>query len=836
MSDDFAELNQIYAPAQAQAPAPAQAPGASSGVPGNNFGGVRSGKNSFASYPTPEAGIGAMLSTLQHHIAKAPQGQLNLYGLVGGLTPQGTLPSDADDPKTLQGGWAPATDHNNPVAYAKGLGGALGLDPYKDTIDPTDSGQMAKLVYAIAKQEHGAKNIPPPEIFQKAVGAALPTPGALDPGTFDDLKSIYTPPSTPAPVPALVPGPTAPPKASASPAPAIQTYTAKSETAADPTGGANQYNGALREPAIAGSGLVEGAGNALDLPHNLLSWAGRKVGVPQTLMDILGLGNSPLSNPTASEALHATGVTENPALTPQGPGERVLHEWTQGVGASLPLLPVTGPEAALGMLMGGGLGNVAGQEGGPTVTKGLTAVGVPQGVADVAGPIVASVPGAVVGGGMGNMASRAAGALAGGEGPLAAAGAAAPGTTLSTSINPGIQDLAQSASTAGIRIPSQFLAEDASTLPPVPLAALKQTWGDITQKLANSIGLNKRTLFEGDLDTAKAKAGDVMDTALANSTTPLGTVAPDAYLSLVSNLHDIGTSLNLTKNPATAANPGFWQSGAKGEVSEASSKLAPVLNDIEAMLRKPTDLTGDAYQQLTNKGSKLALAQAPGASADTKYFASQIRNELNDAVSPVMGLDVKATFDQARMNYKNVMLLDPAVRASDTGIPNLALARNAVNKQYNGFVGADAASPGLGTAMRVADVVPHPTVTAGVLPLPSLTVKSNHLGSIAGVGLLGATAPHAVDLLHSAMQSPNLAAALGAGVMGGGGLVYGGNKLAQGLNTARGAYLASPTGTGHLLDILAGRTPAPQGWLEALTRAAGVGGLATTANQPPQQP
>lgn len=139
----------------------------------NSIGNVRSGPNSFAQPATPTDGVMLAANTLRS----------GYQGL--------TIAQIAQK-------WAPASDHNDPVAWARNVAGAsgLGTDQVPNLNDPI---QLAALVKGIGIAEHGEKGAAAfsPAIIQQGVTASLAgqhpnvaaTGGGAYPSSTDALRA-----------------------------------------------------------------------------------------------------------------------------------------------------------------------------------------------------------------------------------------------------------------------------------------------------------------------------------------------------------------------------------------------------------------------------------------------------------------------------------------------------------------------------------------------------------------------------------------------------------------------------------------------------------------------
>lgn len=166
-----------------------------------------------------------------------------------------------------------------------------------------------------------------------------------------------------------------------------------------------QYDGMLREPAIAGSNLVKGAASLAMMPKAIGDLENRYITGP-----LLGEADKTAApNPGYADVIHPlqkAGVIDNPAIQPQGAGERYLAAGSQGVGAAIPF-------AALG---GGIPFAIAQGAGSGTAEQGAKDVGLGPW-----GQFIASMAGSMGAGGVERLGERGASTLTGDLTPTAQA-------------------------------------------------------------------------------------------------------------------------------------------------------------------------------------------------------------------------------------------------------------------------------------------------------------------------------------------------------------------------------------------------------------------------------
>lgn len=191
-------------------------------------------------------------------------------------------------------------------------------------------------------------------------------------------------------------------------------------------GGPQQISGVMREPAIVGSGLVQGAAGLLGFPGDVTrgitalggaqaagelqgnplpaaptfdepgKFSAFSVLTPQALAAAPGkqqitspTGHNPIDTETLTGLTNAMGLTNRPDLQPQGLGENLLSGASKGVGMVAPTMLTGGVStvpAALRLLRTGAAMGVGGEGGG------------------MVGQAVGGTPGALIGGALGSVA------------------------------------------------------------------------------------------------------------------------------------------------------------------------------------------------------------------------------------------------------------------------------------------------------------------------------------------------------------------------------------------------------------------------------------------------
>jgi len=162
---------------------------------------------------------------------------------------------------------------------------------------------------------------------------------------------------------------------------------------------APQMSGGWRLPAMAGTNLVGGLTHLMDsLSPSPMSDPATATAIYQAMPEAAGAFSRPQS--WATPAAQRAGIADRTDLAPQTATEKAIAGAAQGVGASLPLLPLTGP---LGLFTGagGGAGAEAGRE-----------VGGNFGHPDI-GAVLGGLIGGTGAGFVGNLGTRAVNAARG---------------------------------------------------------------------------------------------------------------------------------------------------------------------------------------------------------------------------------------------------------------------------------------------------------------------------------------------------------------------------------------------------------------------------------------
>ncbi|MDE2107089.1 MAG: hypothetical protein KGL39_58320, partial [Patescibacteria group bacterium] len=192
------------------------------------------------------------------------------------------------------------------------------------------------------------------------------------------------------------------------------------------------------------------------------------------------------------------------------------------------------------------------------------------------------------------------------------------------------------------------------------------------------------------------------------------------------------------------------------------SSLSPLLKQVQNIGETADQgvISGKSYQALTAKGAPLERAMN-SADPNIRYYASQIRNALDDALQASASPEDLASLKNARLQWKNMRTVqDLAAKANIEGEISPALLLNAVKKSYK-----DMAYTGAGQIGDLADIGQH------FLKEPPSSGTGERAALYSMLGLGAETAGEAMHnpevLLH---RGAMLGGLIGAGRMIGAGL------------------------------------------------------------------
>jgi hypothetical protein len=200
-----------------------------------------------------------------------------------------------------------------------------------------------------------------------------------------------------------------------------------------------------------------------------------------------------------------------------------------------------------------------------------------------------------------------------------------------------------------------------------------------------------------------------------------------------------------------------------------SAKLAPIqaqFNNILGKLEPGDSIKGDAYQRIRTLASEL------GADLSLAGVSKQLRETIDSALERSAGPDAAAVIKQARKQYRNLKLLEPAVEAKSTGnISPAALASSTGTKRQRGaalYGRGDADMARLARDMRTmaetmpqSGTVPRAGIQAAGAAIPAAGALGYNLytgqepaENVLGLGALGAAAMFAPRGAARLYQSP----------------------------------------------------------------------------------
>lgn len=158
------------------------------------------------------------------------------------------------------------------------------------------------------------------------------------------------------------------------------------------------------------------------------------------------------------------------------------------------------------------------------------------------------------------------------------------------------------------------------------------------RKVANTFGADADALTPEVMDAAKSKIGETLN-GLAGKT---GVAWDDA----------LRTDLGEIIHQASQVLP-----------DDQVGPLTKQLDAIASVAHDGKSISGESYQALTRKGSPLDRLQNSGDS-NIRYYASQIRNALDDALERNIAPEDKAALQGARLQYKNLKTVEAALRTA----------------------------------------------------------------------------------------------------------------------------------------------------------------------------
>jgi hypothetical protein len=286
---------------------------------------------------------------------------------------------------------------------------------------------------------------------------------------------------------------------------------------------------------------------------------------------------------------------------------------------------------------------------------------------------------------------------------------------------------------------------------------------DVQQKafnnaVASTFGENADRITPQVMSTAKARLGSVFDKIASQSNVN----ADDQFIN------DLGQ----IETDATSTLP--------------DAEFAPIKRQLDNVLGMATKgdgvISGDSYQALTRKGAPLDRAMQ-SSDPNVKFYASQIRDTLDDALQRSAPQEVQTQLQQARSQYKAMKTIEDLVEKSTTGDISPALLMGRVRQSYGNMAYGGGGplgdlarigqqflkeAPSSGTAERMMTIgalgglgpeAVHNPITAGL----------SAAGSIAGGRLLGAvlrSQPYANLMIRNSLRTqPGVISRTGANLL-----------------------------------------------------------------------
>lgn len=263
------------------------------------------------------------------------------------------------------------------------------------------------------------------------------------------------------------------------------------------------------------------------------------------------------------------------------------------------------------------------------------------------------------------------GAIIGGAIPLAAkAGSTLAHAVTGGGVNPLRANLAETAiDKYGIPVRGGQISESPfiqwldSVLGKTPLSGYsarnEKSAAAFTRAVSKTFGEDADSLTPDVMSAAKSRIGKVFNDVAANTT------IPDAADNV---LKPIGEVIHEA-----------YQVMPENEVSPLLKQLESIGSAIDPQTRA---LSGEAYQALTRKGTPLDRAMG-SSNPNIRYYASQIRNVLDNALQQSAAPADTAALRNARLQWKNMRTVqDLAAKANIEGEISPQALLGAVKKSY----------------------------------------------------------------------------------------------------------------------------------------------------------
>ena len=330
------------------------------------------------------------------------------------------------------------------------------------------------------------------------------------------------------------------------------------------------------------------------------------------------------------------------------------------------------------------------------------------------------------------------------------------------------------AASAASRVPLSGFSGDDGAAQAAFNRAVSQTMGEDATKITPAV-----------MNAAKVRLGNTFDNIAAGNTFP-------ADNTFVSRLAGVQTSAQ----------------------SVLGDEATPVLNQIDNVLSRVDqngNISGDSYQSLTSRGSDLDRAQSSN-NPNTAFYAGQIRDALDDALSRGVPPDQQAALVQARSQYRAMKTIEPLVGKSVTGDISPPSLMTPVKSSYGDI--AYTGGGQLGDLARIGQLMKEP-------PSSGTAERASTLATLGGIG---ATASGVI----AGVAHPLDAAYVGGSVLGSAALARGANE-----------WLGSPVVTNNLIARGLAGNPGPGPFVNALGASSVPAGTLVGQNllaAPPPRP
>lgn len=267
--------------------------------------------------------------------------------------------------------------------------------------------------------------------------------------------------------------------------------------------------------------------------------------------------------------------------------------------------------------------------------------------------------------------------------------------------------------------------------------------------VANEMGTQADRITPDVMAQTKARLGKVFDSVAQN--TPTINAQP-----LLGTFADI-------ENEASSALP-------DSEYQPIKKQMQNILD----MVDKDGTITGQQYQNLTRTGSPL-MTVLNSRDSNVKFYASQVRSALDDAMQSSAPPEVQQQLTTARTQYKAMKTIEDLVEKSPTGNINPTLLMNVVRQNYGNMAYNGAGN--MGDLARIGQMI-KPPANSGT---PERLAVLSALGGGAGTSLMGAmhspvdaalgvagaiSVPAAARIANTALNNPMMRNALIARALG----------------------------------------------------------------------